>query len=235
MNFALLGSFVNMAAVFVASMLGLVFKKGISKKVSDTVMMGMALCVMWIGFKGAVKGENAIVIIISILFGSIIGELIDFDKWINKLGSRLEAKIGTKHGDITQGFVTSTLLFCVGAMAVLGPLESGLRGIHTTQYTKSVLDFVSALIYSSALGVGVAFSAISVFIFQGTITIFAQWIAPLLTDAVITEMTAVGSLLIVGLSLNMLNITKFKIMNYLPSVFLPILFCRIYDWLVNVI
>lgn len=233
MNFALLGAVVNMAAVILGSLLGMLFKKGIPEKVSDTVMKGMALCVMWIGLSGAIKGENAIVIILSVLLGSVIGELVDLDKWVNRLGAQIEKKIGTRYGNITQGFVTTTLLFCVGAMAVLGPLESGLKGIHTTQFTKSVLDFISAVIYASALGIGVFFSAFSVFAFQGLITVLAGWLAPVLTTAIITEMTAVGSLFIVGLSLNILGITKLKIMNYLPAVFLPILFCRLYDLAVN--
>lgn len=233
MNFTLLGALVNTAAIIVGSLLGLLLKKGISEKMSDTIMRGMALCVLWIGITGAIKGQNAIVMILSVLMGSIIGEAVDLDRHVNSLGCKLQALVGTRSGNVTQGFVTTTLLFCVGAMAVLGPIESGLKNIHTTQYTKSVLDFVSSVIYTSSLGIGVAFSAISVFVFQGTITLLAQWVAPILTEAVVTEMTAVGSLLIVGLSFNMLGITKLKIMNYLPAVFLTILLCPLYDYILT--
>jgi len=232
MNFALLGALVNCGAVIIGSLLGLVFKKGIPEKVSDTVMKGMGLCVLWIGVTGAIKGQNALVMIFSLLFGAVIGELIDLDRWVGKLGEWIEKKVGNKHGNVTQGFVTATLLFCVGAMSVLGPLESGLKNDHSTQYTKSVLDFVSSVIYTSSLGIGVIFSAVSVLLLQGSLTVLAEWVGPLLTDDVVTEMTAVGSLLIVGLAFNMLGITKLKIMNYLPAVFLTVLFCRLYDMVI---
>lgn len=229
MNFALLGALVNFGAVIMGSLLGLLFKKGIPERVSDTILKGMALCVLWIGVTGAIKGQNALVMIFSILFGAIVGELIDLDKWVTRLGDKIQKRVGNGHGNVTQGFVTTTLLFCVGAMSVLGPLESGLDLDHTTQFTKSVIDCVCAVIYTSSLGIGVAFSAFPVLVLQGGITLAAQWLAPVLTDAVVTEMTAVGSLLIIGLSLNMLGLTKLKIMNYLPAVFLTILFCRLYD------
>ncbi len=235
MNFIMLGALVNCGAIMVGSLIGMLFKKGIPERISDTVMKGMGLCVLWIGITGAIKGQNPLVMIFSLLFGAVIGELIDLDKLVGRLGSFIEKKVGTSHGNVTQGFVTATLLFCVGAMSVLGPLESGLNNNHTTQYTKSVLDFVSSIIYSSSLGIGVIFSAGAVLLFQGGITLLAGWIAPILTDSVVTEMTAVGSLLIIGLALNILGITKLKIMNYLPAVFLSILFCRLYDILVAII
>lgn len=229
MNFPLLGALVNCGAVIIGSLLGLLFKKGIPEKVSDTVMKGMGLCVLWIGVTGAIKGQNALVMIFSLLFGAIIGELIDLDRWVGRLGDWIQKKVGAGHGNVTQGFVTATLLFCVGAMSVLGPIESGLSNDHTTQYTKSVLDFVSSVIYTSSLGIGVIFSALSVLLLQGSLTVLAEWVGPLLTDSVVVDMTAVGSLLIVGLALNMLGITKLKIMNYLPAVFLTVLFSRLYD------
>lgn len=230
MNFILLGTLVNTLAVAAGSLIGLALKKGIPDKVADTVMKGMGLCVLWIGVTGAIKGQNAIVMILSVLIGAIIGEAADLDRRVGVLGEKLQRLVGNSHGNITQGFVTSTLLFCVGAMAVLGPLESGLKNVHSTQYTKSVLDFVSSVIYGSSLGIGVMFSSLSVLVFQGAITLLARWIAPALSESVITEMTAVGSLLIVGLAFNMLGITKLKVMNYLPAVFVTILLCPLYQF-----
>ncbi len=229
MNFSLLGALANFALVIVGSLVGLLFKKGIPERISGAILKGMALCVLWIGVTGAIKGQNALVMIFSVLFGTIIGELIDLDKWMNKLGEWIQRKVGDGHGNITEGFVTTTLLFCVGAMSVLGPLESGLKLDHTTQLTKGVIDCVCAAIYTSSLGIGVIFSAFSVLVLQGGITLCATWLAPLLNEATVTEMTAVGSLLIIGLSLNMLGLTKLKIMNYLPAVFLCVLFSRLYD------
>ena len=242
MNFIMLGALVNCGAVIIGSLIGLLFKKGISERVSETVMKGMALCVLWIGVTGAIEEspetdgtKRALVIIFSLLFGAVVGELIDLDKWVGRLGAWIEKKVGTGHGNVTQGFVTATLLFCVGAMSVLGPLESGLKNDHTTQYTKSVLDFVSSVIYTSSMGIGVIFSAVSVLVLQGGTTLFSQWISPVLTDAVVAEMSVVGSLLIVGLAFNILGITKLKIMNYLPAVFLTIPFCRLYDMAISLI
>ena len=229
MNFSLLGALVNFGLVIVGSLVGVLFKKGIPERISNAIIKGMALCVLWIGITGAIKGQNALVMIFSILFGTIIGELIDLDRWVNKLGEWLQKKFGAGHGNITEGFVTATLLFCVGAMSVLGPLESALKLDHTTQFTKAVIDCVCAAIYTSSLGIGVIFSAFPVLFLQGGLTLCAGWIAPFLSDAVITEMTAVGSLLIIGLSLNLIGLTKLKIMNYLPAVFLSVLFCRLYD------
>ncbi len=229
MNFSMLGALVNFGAVIFGGALGLLLKKGIPEKISDTILKGMALCVLWIGITGAIKGQNALVMIISILCGAVLGELVDFDKRIKFLGDWLQNRIGGGHGNVTKGFVTTTVLFCVGAMSVLGPLESGLMGDHSTQLTKSVIDCVCAVIYASSLGIGVVFSAVPVLILQGGITLAAQWVAPLLTESAVTEMTATGSLLIIGLALNMLGLTKLKIMNYLPAVFFAVIFCRLFD------
>ena len=126
---------------------------------------------------------------------------------------------------IAQGFVTASLLFCVGAMAIVGSLQSGLQGNHEMLFNKSMLDFVAAIIFASSLGVGVIFSAALLLLYQGSITLLAQWITPFLTDRVIGEMTCVGSVIIIGLALNMLGITKLRVMNYVPAIFIPILLC----------
>ncbi len=240
MNFILLGAAVNFAAVIIGSFLGLLFKKGIPEKVSKTVMNGMGLCVLFIGLSGLLADtddgtKRAMVLIFSVIIGAVIGELIDLDALVNRLGSWLEGKLGKGYGSVAEGFVTATLLFCVGAMAVLGPLESGLKCEHTTQITKSVLDFVSSVIYASSMGIGVMFSAFSVFLLQGTITLMAGWLEPLLTPSAVAEMTVVGSLLIVGLALNILGITRLKIMNYLPAVFLAVPVAMVYDGVMGMI
>lgn len=126
---------------------------------------------------------------------------------------------------VTEGFVSASLLFCVGAMTILGSLESGISGDHSTLFLKSILDFTCSIIYASTLGYGVIFSAATVLVIQGSITLLAGWIAPVLTETVILEMSCVGSILIIGLALNMLGITKLKTMNYIPAIFLPLLFC----------
>lgn len=163
------------------------------------------------------------------VLGAIIGELLDLDKrmmalgdWVQKHTARLSA--GSKTS-ISEGFVTASLLFCVGAMAIVGALQDGLTGDHSTLFAKSLLDGISSIVFAASLGVGVMFSAIAIFLYQGVIAVLASFLSPLLGDAVIAEMTCVGSLLIVALSLNMLNLTKIKVMNLVPAIFLPILLC----------
>ena len=191
-------------------------------------MKGLGLCVMYIGVKGALKGENEIIAILSIAVGAVIGELLRLDERLEKLGGWIERKCKKREEDktsVTEGFVSASLLFCVGAMTILGSLESGISGDHSTLFLKSILDFTCSIIYASTLGYGVIFSAATVLVIQGSITLLAGWIAPVLTETVILEMSCVGSILIIGLALNMLGITKLKTMNYIPAIFLPLLFC----------
>ncbi len=155
---------------------------------------------------------------LSIVIGSIIGEWIDIDRRLNRLGQLIEARFAKGGGEqtVARAFVTSSLLFCVGAMAIVGSLQSGLSGNHEMIFTKSMLDGVASVIFASSLGYGVLFSAAAVFVYQGAIVLLAQWVAPLLSDVVIAEMTCTGSLLIIALGLNMLGVTKMKVANYLP-------------------
>lgn len=221
----MIGTIVNTVSVIVGGLIGLVIKQGVSKRFSDIVMNGLALCVLYIGISGALKGQNTMVVIFSIVIGAIIGEAIDLDKRVRNLGEFIEEnfKSGDKSVSIAEGFVTASLLFCVGAMTIVGSLQSGLTGNHEMLFTKSILDGVASILFSASLGVGVLFSAAFVFIYQGSITLLAQFISPYLSEIVIAEMTCVGSLLIIGLGLNMLNVTKLKVMNYIPAIFLPIL------------
>ncbi|MFV0516272.1 MAG: DUF554 domain-containing protein [Aminipila sp.] len=223
----MLGVVINTAAVIVGSLVGLLLKKGIPESVKDIVMKGIALCTMYIGIQGALKGENTLVLIISIVLGSIIGQSLDLDKQLNNFALKLENKF-KKPGEetsIAQGFIAASLLFCVGAMTIVGSLQAGLTGNNEMLITKSTLDLISSCIFASALGIGVLFSASFVFIFQGTIVLLAQYISPFLGDYVIAEMTCAGSILILGLSLNILGVTNLKIMDYLPAIFLPIILC----------
>ena len=164
----------------------------------------------------------------SIVLGALIGSLLDIDKRLNSLGELAERKLNKGSGgktSVAEGFVSASLLFCVGAMSIVGALQSGLSGSHEMLYTKSLLDFVSAIIFASTLGAGVLFSALFVLVYQGSITLLAAWVAPLLSDAAVAEMTCVGSVIIIGLGLNMIGVSKLKVMNFVPAIFLPMLFC----------
>lgn len=221
-----MGTIINCIAIIGGCLVGLIVSGKIQERVSKNIMNGLALCVIYIGISGSLNGGDTLQMIISIAIGALVGELIDIDKWLNKLGDFLESKVKTKKGEvsISQGFVTASLLFCVGAMAVVGSLENGLTGDYSTLLAKSVLDGVSSIIFASTLGIGVMLSAFVVLIYQGSITLCAGLLSGVLSTAVITNMSAVGSLLIIGLGLNMLGVTKIKVANLLPAIFIPILF-----------
>ena len=227
----MLGTIVNALAIIGGCLIGLIVKGRLTEKISSTIMNGLALCVLYIGISGALKGTDTLQMIICIAIGALIGEIIDIDKRLNNLGDMIEKTINSKRKEksnekisISEGFVTSSLLFCVGAMAVVGSLESGLQGNHTTLFAKSVLDGVSSVIFASSLGIGVILSSIAVFVYQGIITLLASGLSAILTDTIISNISAVGSLLIVGLGFNMLGISKIKVANLLPAIFIPIVF-----------
>ena len=225
----MLGTIVNTIAVVIGAAIGMLVKKGIPERLSDTMMKGIGLCTLFLGISGSLKGQNSLILIISMVVGALIGEGIDLDAKLNRFGSWIESKFKSKDGEkisIAEGFVSASLLFCVGAMTIVGSLQSGLQGDHEMLFNKSMLDFVSSIIFASTMGVGVMLSAAFVFVYQGTITLAAQWGAPFLTETIIAEMTCVGSVIIIGIALNLLGITKLKVMNYVPAIFIPILLCQ---------
>ena len=224
----MVGTVVNAVSIVVGTLIGLVLKNGLPEKMSDTLMKGLGLCTMYIGITGALRGENTLILIVSMIIGTIIGEAVDLDARLMHLGESIQrrfSKNGEGGGTLAEGFVTASLLFCVGAMAIVGSLQSGLEGNHMVIYNKSVLDFVAAIIYASTLGIGVGLSAIAVSLYQGTIVLLASFLAPFLTDGVVNEMCCVGSVILIGLALNMLGVTKLKVMNYVPAIFVPIVLC----------
>jgi len=223
----MLGVFVNVAAIIVGSLIGMLLKKGLPERFSKAMTTAIALAVMYIGADGMLSGENTLVLVISMTLGSLIGTLLDLDSKLNRLGNYIEGKLKRKNSgaSVAEGFVSATLLFCVGAMAIVGALQSGLSGNHETQFTKAILDLISAVILASALGFGVMLASASVLLVQGSVVLLAQLVAPYLSDYVIGEMTCAGSVLIVALALNMLGVTKIKLLNLLPAMFIPIVLC----------
>ena len=221
----MIGTLINSLTIIIGSIIGIFVKGKINEKISNTIMNGLALCVIYIGISGALKGENTILMIISIALGGLIGELIDIDSKLENLGNKIE-KMVNKNGStvsIAEGFVTSTILFCVGAMAIVGALESGLNNNYSTLLAKSILDGISSIIFSSTLGIGVILSSVSVLLYQGSITLAAGILSNMLNDVAITNITAVGSLLIIGLGFNILGISKIKVSNLLPAMLFAIL------------
>ena len=222
------GAVVNFFLVILGTLLGLLFKKGLPEKIQNVLMTGMAFCVFYIGVTGIFdKNANILIIIACMAIGAVIGELIDLDKLINKIGQGIENRFNKNGGNlsIAKGFVSATLLFCVGAMTIVGSIDSGINGDNATLYSKSVIDCVAAMALTSSLGFGVIFASLSVLIIEGGLSILATVVSPILTEYIISQMSVIGSLLIVALSFNMLGITKIKVMNFVPAILLPLLLC----------
>lgn len=180
----MLGVLINVGTVLVGSLVGLFLKRGIPEKLTEALMIGIGLCTVFIGISGALQGENTLVLILSMAIGTVIGTLLDIDKQLNRLAACVEARFRQKDGQITvaEGFVTASLLFCVGAMTIVGSLQAGLTGDCEMLYTKATLDLISSCVLAASLGIGVLLADIFVFIFQGGLVLLAGLIAPFLTD-----------------------------------------------------
>ena len=226
----MLGVLVNTITVIVGSLVGLLLKKGIPDRVSTAVMIGIGLCSMYIGIDGALQGENTLVLIVSMVLGAIVGTALDLDGKIQALGEMVERKFrrgasaGAQKVSLAQGFVTASLLFCVGSMTIVGSLNAGISGDNEMLFTKSLLDLISAAMLAASLGFGVLLSAAFVLVFQGALVLLATFIAPFLTAAAIAELTCCGSVLILAIGVNLTGLTTFKVADYLPALlFVPFL------------
>lgn len=219
----LLGTLVNVVLVLIGGFVGLFLKKGISKRFSDLIMHAIALVTMVIGITFATASENMLIVIISLVVGALIGEGINIDKRLNQLGDLIKSKVKSESGNVGEGFVTATLLFCVGSMAIMGALDSGLRRDHTVLYTKAIMDGISALIFASSMGIGVILSAMPILLYQGSITLLSGFIQPYLTQSMMTEMNGVGGILLIGLGISILGIKEIKVSNLLPALVIPVI------------
>lgn len=229
----MLGTIVNALAIIGGSLIGLLFSKGISKNYAEIILSGVGLSVILIGIKSALVSDNLMIVIFSVIIGAILGEWLKIETKLEALGRFLERKVTVKtenNRSFSKGFVTASLVFCVGSMAIIGSLESGLTGNHQTLFAKSILDGVTAIIFASAMGIGVMFSALAVFIYQGIITISATFMKDLLVPETIEQMTSVGGLLILAIGFNMLKITTIRVGNLIPAIFLPLLYAAVSGW-----
>lgn len=219
----MLAAFVNVLAVLAGGALGLLLRRGMPARFGDTLTKGLGLCVIAIGVSGALETQNMIVVIICVALGGLLGAWIDIERRLDTLGKRIETRLthGKGDGGMAKGFVSASLLFCVGAMAVVGSLSAGLRHDYQTIFAKSALDFISAIFLASAYGAGVLLGAASVLIYQGAITLLSGALAPVLSDAVVAEMSAAGGVLIIGIGLNMIRKEHIPVGNLLPAILLP--------------
>lgn len=224
----ILGTVVNGLLIIVGTLLGKLLHR-IPEKMKGTVMQGIGLAVVVLGLQMGFKSANFLIVILSLVFGAVIGEYFDLEDKLNKLGDWIESKVGVGNGpgNISQGFVTATLIFVIGAMAIIGALDSGIRGDHDVLYTKSIIDGFTALILTTTLGIGVIFSAIPVMLYEGSIALFATQIDRLvpqaLMDSFILEMTATGGVMIFAIGLNLMGLTKIRVANLLPGILITAL------------
>jgi len=221
----MIGVLANSLAVVVGGLLGTLLRGGIGEKYKQTINIGLALCVIIIGITGAIKTAHTLLIIVSIVLGSIAGEALRIEHGIEHLGDLAQKAFAKGDNSFSAGFVNASLMFCVGSMAVVGSLEAGLMNKPDTLLAKAVIDGVASVIFASTLGVGVCFAAVPLLIYQGGIALLAGTLSPVLTDEMVQELSAVGSLLIIGIGLNMLDFMKQRIRvgNMLPAVFVPCL------------
>ncbi|WDP89261.1 MAG: DUF554 domain-containing protein [Desulfobacter sp.] len=223
----MLGTFVNCLAILAGTAVGMLFRNGIPERYNLTVMQAVALSVMLIGIKSALGCPDLLVIIISLAAGALIGEFIGIEAHLKRLGDFLERKFSkpsSGEASLSAAFVTASLLFCVGSMAIVGSLESGLTGNHSTLFAKSFLDGITSIILTASLGVGVGLSALAVLVYQGAITLAAGIMKPFLIPSVVSQMSATGGLLILAIGLNMLREKKIAVGNMLPAIFLPLIY-----------
>ena len=215
----LTGLFVDAGSIVAGSLIGLLLQKGISKKISDAIMIGIGLCVVYMGISGLTKDVGTILLLFSVIIGTLIGTAVDIDGKVNAFGLFLERKFAKKEDDrFAKGFVTYTILSCTGAYTIMASLNAGL-GDSAMLYTKAIIDFSVAMMLSSTLGIGVMFSCISVSAFQGVLALFSGALSPLLSEQMIGAFSCVGALLTIPIGTNMMGVTDIKIANYLPAVF----------------
>ncbi len=229
----MLGTIVNALAIIGGALVGILLRKGLPERIKSTVIQGIGLTILLIGMDMALKTKNPLIIISSLVVGGIVGEVLDIEQRLENLGQWMENKFSKtgEAGQFTKAFVSSSLIFCVGVMAIMGSLDSGLRGNNQILYAKSLLDGISSIVFASSMGIGVAVSAVPVFLYQGTITVSASMLQGILSADVINEMSAAGGLLILGIGLNILQIKKIKVGNLLPAIIMAVAFTYIFKFL----
>jgi uncharacterized membrane protein YqgA involved in biofilm formation len=226
----MLGPLVNTFVIIVCSLVGCFLVRGIPERFEEHIKKALGIATIFVGIKGTLENQNVLMLIMSLVIGAIIGELIDIDKWMNRFGLWAERRLGMNKPQASGGkpghsfsraFVSASILYCTGSMAIVGSMQSGLQGNHEILFTKSILDGCMSLVFGASLGIGAAFSALPVLIYQGGIALASQAISAYLTPDIIREMSAVGSLLITGIGFNFLGTNEIKIANMIPAVFIP--------------
>lgn len=236
----MLGVLANSIAVLVGGIIGMLCGSRIKKKYTDSLMVALGLATIGVGVVSTVGTSDPLCIIVCCSLGTVIGELLHIDDGVNALGRLAERRLGSKSsngGNFTGAFVSCSIMFCIGSMAVMGSVEAGINGDNSILYAKAVLDLIASLAYGAAMGMGAAASFVCVLVVEGGLTLLAGAMAPLLTDAIVTEMSAVGGVLLIGLAINLMELRAqpIKIASMLPAVFLPAAYVPIYNWVTSLV
>ncbi len=222
------GTVFNSLAVLVGSVIGLVIGKFIPEKMQQTVFNCLGLFTIYVGLNMALNMKHSIAVLLSLVLGAITGEFLGLEEKLNNLGDYIKSKLHTTNATFTEGFVTASLLFCVGAMAIIGSFEDGLRHNQEILITKGIMDGISSILFAGSLGLGVAFSVVPMFIYQGALTLIAVYAEPFITQEMYANISGLGGLMIMGIGLNLLKITRLRLCDMLPGllyvVFITLLF-----------
>ncbi|MEZ0574972.1 DUF554 domain-containing protein [Halodesulfovibrio aestuarii] len=218
-----LGSLFNVACIVIGGTCGLALGGRLPERVRHIVFSGLGLCVLIIGVQMGMQSKNLLVLVFSVLLGSITGELLNLENMLTRAADKLKTLVKSNNSKFTEGFVSTSVLFCIGSMAILGSFEEGLRGEHTILFAKAILDGFAAMAFAATYGIGVLFSAIPVFLYQGSLTEFATYLQPIMTESMMTELTATGGALIIGIGISLLELRTISLTNMLPALlFAPI-------------
>jgi uncharacterized membrane protein YqgA involved in biofilm formation len=223
-----IGTFINIFAVCVGSLCGLILHKNFPKKIKEIIFQGLGLCTLLIGMQMSLQVKNPLILIFSIIIGGIVGEATQIDRHIENLSERAKKKFGSKDESFTQGLVTAFLIFCIGSMSIIGSLNEGISGDRSLLITKSILDGFTAIALASTYGISVVFSIIPMLLFQGSITIFAGMFQGIFTPELLSQLSSTGGILILGTGINLLEIKKVKVINLLPSLLVAIILTVIF-------
>ncbi len=218
----LTGAITNAVAIVIGGIIGTKAGKLIPKRHSDLILVCLEIVVLVLGIGFAIKSANILIVVISLVIGGLIGESIDIDGRMQKLGDAVQKKLKTEGAGIPSAFVATTLIYCVGSMAILASIESGIQNQHSIHYAKAIIDGLSAIFFASTMGIGVSLSAVPVLLYQGTLTLLAGFVAPYVTNEIMTEVSATGGVLLIALALSMLDIKKIKVANLIPALIVPV-------------
>jgi len=235
----MIATIINCLLIVLGSACGLLLKGKLPQRFLTVLTQALGLCVVGIGMTSAIATKNTLCVVVCLVIGTILGEAINIEKRLDTVGESLRKKFeknATGSSTFTEGFVSASVLFCVGAMAIVGSINAGIHGDYAVLISKSVIDGVTAVSMTSVLGIGVAFSALPILLYQGGLTLLAGLVAPFLQQAVITEMSAVGGCIIVGIGLNMLDLPKdrLRVGNMLPAIFLPLVYLPLASYLTQI-